>query len=139
MGTAHRRPGHWGLSEAAGANQRGDTSVDQREQRNAETIRRLSDGFRRHDIDAILDCFAADGRFEITQGPEPWGERFQGKPAIEKALEALFAGIPDVQFVDGTDWVAGDRGTSEWTCVGTTARGRPIRVRGCDLFEFRDG
>ena len=45
----------------------------------------------------------------------------------------------DVQFVDASRWVAGDRGTSEWTCVGTTAKGRAIRVRGCDLFEFRDG
>jgi SnoaL-like domain len=35
--------------------------------------------------------------------------------------------------------VAGDRGVSEWTCVVTTAKGRAIRVRGCNLFEFRDG
>jgi ketosteroid isomerase-like protein len=113
--------------------------MDQREQRNMATMQRMSDGFRRHDVDAILDCFAPDGRFEITEGPDPWGERFQGKPAIRKALEALFSGIADVQFVDSRSWVAGDRGASEWTCVGTTAKGRPIRVRGCDLFEFRDG
>jgi ketosteroid isomerase-like protein len=109
------------------------------EERNAATLARMSDGFRRHDVDAILDTFAEDGRFDITRGPDPWGERFQGKPAIRKALEQLFAGIADVQFVDATSWVKGDRGTSEWTCVGTTAKGRPIRVRGCDLFEFRNG
>ena len=109
------------------------------EERNAATLARMSDGFRRHDVDAILDTFAEDGRFEITRGPDPWGERFQGKPAIRKALEQLFAGIADVQFVDATSWVKGDRATSEWTCVGTTAKGRPIRVRGCDLFEFRNG
>ena len=109
------------------------------EQRNVEVLDRLSRGFARHDVDGILDCFTEDGIFDITQGPDPWGERFQGKPAIRKALEALFAGIPDVQFVDGTSWVAGDRGVSEWTCVGTTAKGRPVRVRGCDLFELRDG
>jgi len=115
--------------------------IDQRsnEERNAATLARMSDGFRRHDVEAILDTFAEDGRFEITRGPDPWGERFQGKPAIRKALEQLFAGIADVQFVDATSWVKGDRGTSEWTCVGTTAKGHPIKVRGCDLFEFRDG
>jgi ketosteroid isomerase-like protein len=113
--------------------------MDAREERNAATLARMSEGFRRHDVDAILDTFAEDGRFEITRGPDPWGERFQGKPAIRKALEQLFAGIADVQFIDATSWIKGDRGTSEWTCVGTTAKGRPIRVRGCDLFEFREG
>jgi ketosteroid isomerase-like protein len=109
------------------------------ETRNLAVMDRLSDGFARHDVDAILDCFTEDGIFDVTQGPDPWGERFQGKTAIRKALESLFAGIPDVQFVDATRWAAGDRGVSEWTCVGTTAKGRALRVRGCDLFEFRDG
>ena len=110
-----------------------------REQQNGAVLERLSAGFARHDVDGILDCFTDDGIFDVTQGPDPWGERFQGKPAIRKALETLFSGIPDVQFVDGVHWVAGERGTSEWTCVGTTAKGRAIRVRGCDLFEFRGG
>jgi ketosteroid isomerase-like protein len=109
------------------------------EQRNAAVMERLSRGFARHDVDAILDCFTEDGIFDITQGPDPWGERFQGKPAIRKALESLFAAIPDVQFTGGSEWVAGDRGTSEWVCVGTTPKGRAIRVNGCDLFTFRDG
>lgn len=113
--------------------------MDHRETRNAHVMERLHAGFERHDVEAIIDCFTGDGVFDVTEGPEPWGERFQGKPSIRKALEALFSAIPDVQFVDGTRWVAGDRGVSEWTCVGTTTKGRPIRVRGCDLFEFREG
>lgn len=109
------------------------------ERRNLEVMDRLSAGFGRRDVEAILDTFTDDGIFDVTQGPEPWGERFQGKAAIRKALESLFSGIPDVRFVDATRWVSGDRGVSEWTCVGTSAKGRPIRVRGCDLFEFREG
>jgi ketosteroid isomerase-like protein len=109
------------------------------ETRNDAVMERLSAGFARHDVDAILDCFTDDGVFDITEGPEPWGERFQGKAEIRKALDALFSALPDVQFVDSVKWVAGDRGVSEWTCVGTTVKGRPIRVRGVDLFEFRDG
>jgi ketosteroid isomerase-like protein len=113
--------------------------MDDRETRNVAVMDRLSAGFARHDVDGILDCFTEDGIFDITEGPDPWGERFQGKGEIRKALEALFSAVGDVQFVDASRWVAGDRGTSEWTCVGTTAKGRAIRVRGCDLFEFRDG
>ena len=87
-------------------------------------MERLSAGFERHDVDGILDCFTDDGIFDITEGPDPWGERFQGKAEIRKALEALFSALRDVQFMDASHWVAGDRGTSEWTCVGTTAKGR---------------
>jgi ketosteroid isomerase-like protein len=109
------------------------------ETRNIAVMDRLSAGFARHDVDGILDCFTDDGIFDITEGPEPWGERFQGKAEIRKALDALFGALADVQFVDATRWVSGDRGVSEWTCVGTTAKGRPIRVKGVDLFEFRNG
>src|SRR5215831_16189409 len=113
--------------------------METRDARNLAAIGRLSAGFAHHDVDEILDCFADDGIFEITEGPDPWGERFQGKPAVRAALETLFKTLPDVQFTEAVNWVAGDRGVSEWTCVATTPKGRSLRVRGCDLFEFRGG
>ena len=94
--------------------------IDSVDKRNLAAMERLSAGFERHDVDAILDCFADDGIFDVTEGPDPWGERFQGKAAIRTALEGLFKVLPDVQFTDGVHWVAGERGTSEWTCVATT-------------------
>ncbi len=36
-------------------------------------------------------------------------------------------------------FVAGDRGVSEWLLTGTTTDGRKLTLRGCDLWEFRDG
>lgn len=30
-------------------------------------------------------------------------------------------------------------GVSEWTLTGTTTAGLSVKVRGCDLWEFRDG
>jgi ketosteroid isomerase-like protein len=35
--------------------------------------------------------------------------------------------------------VAGDRGVSEWLLTGTSVSGKPVKVRGCDLWEFRNG
>ena len=107
--------------------------------RNLDTLQRMADGFNRRDVDAILAEFAEDAVFETSQGPAPWGERFQGKAAIRASIEVVFRTLPDLQFVDATRWVCGDRGVAEWTCTATTPKGRPMRVRGCDLFEFREG
>lgn len=106
---------------------------------NAQTMQRMADGFARRDVDQILDCFADDGVFELTEGPDPWGERVQGKAAIRVMLESMFKALPDIRFADATRWLAGDRGVSEWTCIATTPKGRRLEVRGCDLFTFRDG
>jgi hypothetical protein len=40
---------------------------------------------------------------------------------------------------DDRHWVSDDRGCSEWLLTGTTTQGELVEVRGCDLFEFRDG
>jgi len=107
--------------------------------RNLQTMERMADGFKRRDVDAILSLFAEDAVFETSQGPDPWGERFRGKAAIRAAVEGVFRTLPDVAFVDARRWVCGDRGVAEWTCTATTPKGRAMAVRGCDLFEFRDG
>jgi ketosteroid isomerase-like protein len=53
-----------------------------RELENEATLARLAEGFRTRDVDAILAEFADDGLFLVAAGPEPCGERFQGKAAI---------------------------------------------------------
>jgi ketosteroid isomerase-like protein len=109
-----------------------------REQENEATLARLAEGFRTRDVDAILAEFAEDGVFQVAAGPEPCGERFQGKAAIRTALEAMFKG-PAFTLEDATRWVAGDRAVSEWLYVLTTRSGRRVEVRGCDLFALRNG
>jgi len=102
-------------------------------------LERMAEGFARKDVDAILACFTDDAVFETTQGPDPWGERFQGKAQIRVAIEAVFKTLPDIRFEDAKRWAAGDRGVAEWTCVATTPKGHRMAVRGCDLFTFRGG
>lgn len=103
------------------------------------TLERMAAGFNRRDVEAILAEFTDDAVFETSQGPHPWGERFAGKAAIRQSIEAVFRTLPDVQFRDATRWVCGNRGVAEWTCTATTPKGRAMVVRGCDLFEFREG
>lgn len=113
--------------------------MNARDSVNLATLARMADGFARKDVDAILACFTEDGVFETTQGPEPWGQRFEGQAAIRGSIEEVFRTLPDVRFEGAERWVAGDRGVAEWTCVATTPKGHRLEVRGCDLFTFRDG
>jgi ketosteroid isomerase-like protein len=99
----------------------------------------IATGFDSHDLDGIMAHFADDAVFEGPRGNEAWGTRFVGREAIRQAFAARFAGIPDVRYREGSHFVDGDRGASEWTLSGTTTDGERIEVRGCDLWTLRDG
>lgn len=104
-----------------------------------EMLQEILNAFNRHDLDAIMGFFAESAVFEMPRGPQPWGERYIGKENVRKGLAARFSGIPNVHYGEDDHWIAGDRGVSEWTLTGTTVGGVELRVRGCDLWKFRDG
>ena len=106
-----------------------------------DTLQDLLDAFNRHDLDAIMEYFAEDCSLDFPKGPDPWGRRFVGKAQVREGLAGRFRGIPDVHYGDDRHWVAADgsQGVSEWTLTGTTTAGVQLRVRGCDLWEFRNG
>ena len=104
-----------------------------------ETLQQILAAFNRHDLDAIMGYFAEDCTFDMPRGPEPYGQRYAGKAQVREALASRFKGIPDVHYGEDVHWVAGDRGVSEWTLTGTTTAGVKVNVRGCDLWEFKDG
>ncbi len=99
-------------------------------------LQRVLDAFNRHDLDAIMACFAEDCVLETPRGPDPWGNRFVGQDEVRRGLPARFDGIPDVRYDDGDHFVAGSRAASEWTICGTTVDGEAVEVRGCDLWTF---
>ena len=104
-----------------------------------ETLKDILEAFNRHDLDAIMGYFGEECVFDMPRGPHPWGQRFTGKTQVREGLAGRFAGIPDVHYGDDCHWVCGNRGVSEWTLTGTTTAGVRVEVRGCDLWEFRDG
>jgi ketosteroid isomerase-like protein len=104
-----------------------------------EVLEQLLDAFNRHDLDGVMAFFSDDPILEMPRGPEPWGARAQGRPAVRQLLATRFEGIPDVHYGEDRHFVCGDRGVSEWLLTGTTRDGRQLRVRGCDLFEIADG
>jgi len=130
-----------------GCNSKGsDTTL--RAQTNSEkmkmtekTLKQILEAFNRHDLNAIMEFFSEDCSFDFPRGPEYYGQRFKGKPQVREALAGRFKGIPDVHYGDDRHFVSadGNRGVSEWTLTGTTTSGVSVKVRGCDLWEFRDG
>jgi ketosteroid isomerase-like protein len=102
-------------------------------------LKEILDAFNRHDLDSIMEYFTDDAVFEMPKGADPWGIRFVGKENVRTGLATRFSGIPDVHYGEDEHWIAGDRGVSEWTLTGTTLAGVSLRVRGCDLWTFRDG
>ncbi len=105
------------------------------------TLKEALGAFNRHDLDAIMEYFADDCSFDFPRGPEPYGQRHIGKAQVREALAGRFRGIPDVHYGDDLHWVSDDgtRGVSEWTLTGTTTEGVKVNVRGCDLWEFKNG
>ncbi len=121
-------------------NKEAKTQTNSREMSVTEdTLQKALEAFNRHDLDAIMEYFAEDCSFDFPRGPEPYGQRFIGKAAVREALAGRFRGIPDVHYGEDRHWVSGDKGVSEWTLTGTTTSGIPVKVRGCDLWEFKDG
>lgn len=106
-----------------------------------DTLKKILEAFNRHDLDSIMGFFSDDCSFDFPKGSEPYGQRFIGKAQVREALSGRFKGIPDVHYGEDLHWVSadGNMGVSEWTLTGTTTLGVKLRVRGCDLWEFRDG
>jgi ketosteroid isomerase-like protein len=104
-----------------------------------DTLSRLVAAFNAHDLDAVMSFFADDCELMMPRGPDPWGQRYVGKADVRKGLATRFQGVPDVHYGDVHNWVSGNHGVSQWTLTGTTKDGKKIKVRGCDLLEFRDG
>lgn len=104
-----------------------------------DTLKAIAEAFNAHDLDAIMAFFADDCVLDMPRGSEPCGQRFRGSAAVREALASRFVGLPDVHYGDDRHFVSGDRGVSEWLLTGTASDGRRVRVRGCDLWQFRGG
>jgi ketosteroid isomerase-like protein len=110
-----------------------------RSEPSVQTLEAILDAFNAHDLDRIMGFFAEECVLEMPRGPDPWGRRARGKPAVRDLLATRFAGIPDVTYRDATHFVAGPIGVSQWTLDGTSTSGERIEVRGCDFYTFDAG
>ena len=106
---------------------------------NLEVLKELTQAFNDHDLNRIMSFFDDDCSLDMPKGSEPWGTRYMGKEEVRRGLATRFETVPDVHYGEDRHWSSGNMGVSEWLLTGTLPSGKPIKVRGCDHYEFRDG
>lgn len=103
------------------------------------TLQAFSAAWNRHDLAALMSFMHDDCVFETAAGPDAFGSRHVGAPAVAVAFASAWATCADARWTDAEHWVAGAHGVSRWTFCGTLADGSRIEADGIDLFVFKDG
>ena len=99
-------------------------------------VDRLVLATNRHELDALVDCFAEDYRNETPAHPE---RGFVGRDQVRRNWEQIFARVPDVEARVLRQVSDGDTVWSEWEMRGTRRDGSPHLMRGVILFGVTQG
>jgi hypothetical protein len=103
------------------------------------TIEKLVKAWNDQDVETIVATFAEDGSYHEPAGPDSFGRTHTGPEAIRRALHRVFAAFPDGEIIpDGPLVVAGEHAHCEWFFDWTEKNGEKRRVRGVDIFTFKD-
>jgi ketosteroid isomerase-like protein len=103
----------------------------------ATIVRRFDEAWAHADIDALMSLVAEDCVYDASVGPGP-GRQFAGKSAVRQGfLEML--GYDEGGAEGHLVMVDGARALVLWTVSRRTPAGALMGVRGCDVFEVRDG
>lgn len=108
-----------------------------------QTVRDYFDAAGRRDIDAMAVFYHPDVVLDVV----PIGIK-RGAEEYRAFFEEVFAAVPDAEFVVSRVVADSKLAAVEWRMTGrftgrpfqgVEANGRPIELRGCDLFEIEDG
>ena len=98
-------------------------------------IQRLVDATNRHDLDALVECFAPDYNSDTPAHPD---RNFHGRDQVRTNWSNIFAGVPDLSSTL-LRWVAdGETLWTEWHHQGTRRDGHPHEMVGVGVFELSD-
>lgn len=107
-----------------------------------ETLKLLDEigaAFARHDIDAMVSYFAADGEFVNAVGPDPQGTTYKGHTQIRSYFEDLFEKVEDVQWEKTDIRVIDEKAYAEWHRRATLKSGETQDWLGVDIYTFGGG
>ena len=101
-----------------------------------ETVRGLLEATNRHDLEALVACFADDYRLEAPNHPE---RGFVGSDRVRQNWETIFAAVPDIEVELVAAAVDGETVWTEQEMRGRRRDGEPHLMRGVFIFGVRDG
>jgi ketosteroid isomerase-like protein len=105
-----------------------------------EVLKAFGKAFNKGDADAILECVTDDFEWRLSEGPEaPDGRIVRGKEEVRATLAERAALYTDVRFSETQVFFADDQVIGRFRATGTYADGRPLDVRGVDVYDFKDG
>src|SRR4249919_1418571 len=90
-------------------------------------VDRLEKATNAHDLDALVDCFAADYRNETPAHP---ARGFTGREQVRRNWQQIFAAVPDLHAALLGSAVEGDTVWTEWEMSGTKRDGNAHLMRG---------
>jgi ketosteroid isomerase-like protein len=102
------------------------------------TIEQFNEAFNRHDVDALMNLFTDDCRFENTS-PAPDGTVYEGQAVVRLFWDQFFATSPNAHFDYEDIIAAGDKATVCWTYHWLNADQPAGHISGVDVFTVRDG
>jgi ketosteroid isomerase-like protein len=92
---------------------------------------RLRDAVNRHDLDAMVRCFALDF---VNETPVHPARSFRGSDQVRKNWAQVFAAVPDLE-AEMLDVASnGDTVWTEWEMRGTRLDGGRHLMRGVSIF-----
>jgi len=100
------------------------------------TIDGLVAATNRHDLDALVACFADD---YVNETPLHPAQGFSGNAQVRRNWAQIFSFVPDVEARVMRSAVDGDVVWSEWEMTGTRKDGTAHRMSGVILFGVQDG
>ena len=102
----------------------------------AAMLHRLERATIDHDLEALVDCFAAD---YVNETPVHPARGFRGRDQVRANWRQIFAGVPDLRAAVRSRAVDGATVWSEWEMSGTRRDGAAHLMRGVVIFDVEDG
>jgi rhodanese-related sulfurtransferase/ketosteroid isomerase-like protein len=104
----------------------------------SELLSSFADAWARKDLDAVMALMTPDCVYSASVGPEP-GATWNGSAAVRQGVARMLEHDAGSTATFRQVLVSDRHAVTQWT-YRTEGRGGPDRsVRGCDIFEFRDG
>src|SRR5688572_9019574 len=107
-------------------------------ERNAESLRRFSEAWNRHDVDGLLALMTDEPTYRSSLGARP-GAVYQGREEVRAAFSRMLSGPPPAEpppppAIEPAFF--GNRALSFWVLPGRAPDGSAAMVEGVDVITF---